>query len=562
MAGGLCQLLSAILAFRTLDCDHTQGAFMPVMAAFSMTFVFLVLLTALTIGGFTPAFVGLDGFTLLRQAVLGAAALLTGGAAALYAILHVRTKADFFFWYSLSLAALAISFVGVFLQPSVGSLLGWTSRGAQQLSGIYLLAAAAVTIMEARARGMGIHEALSGFMKHPLEGYRLVFEAAWNAVISTDEQGRILLWNPSAERLFGFASREVIGHLVSSLIAPRRGHDFITAEIEALQSLASDVLLGEGHEVDLMRRDGEVFPALYSFSARKTPSGWYTSILANDTTARKQAEEERDRLLHQVQAQNAELQSQRQELASQNEDMIAQNQELESHRRELQQQNEEMKALQDKLHDVLRAVSHDLGTPLTVVKGYAELLQQLGQDERTAEIVDGIVSGANRMNSMIQDLLDTARQEAGLLQLALKPVNICECLMEVKRQLAASFDAERIQVESGDIMVQADRDRLERILANLLSNALKYSEREVVVARRLAEDEVIVSVSDSGKGIMAADLPHIFERFYRVEGNKTTGLGMGLYIVKTLVEAHGGHVWADSEVGKGSTFYFTLPRRP
>jgi signal transduction histidine kinase len=119
-----------------------------------------------------------------------------------------------------------------------------------------------------------------------------------------------------------------------------------------------------------------------------------------------------------------------------------------------------------------------------------------------------------------------------------------------------------IDVPAGLPDVAADTDRLERILTNLLTNALRYSfpETRVLVKARRTDKGVVISVTDKGVGIAPADLPRVFERFYRVkDAGKPEGLGLGLYITKMLIEAHGGRIWVESELGKGSTFYFTLP---
>ncbi|MCL5958005.1 MAG: cell wall metabolism sensor histidine kinase WalK [Chloroflexi bacterium] len=126
------------------------------------------------------------------------------------------------------------------------------------------------------------------------------------------------------------------------------------------------------------------------------------------------------------------------------------------------------------------------------------------------------------------------------------------------------MDVGRIKVEIPTNLspVEADPDGLERILLNLVSNALKYSvaETEVVLRSEKIDGEVVMSVADHGQGIASQDLPHIFERFYQPRtGRKPGGLGLGPYITKKLVEAHDGRIWVESELGKGSTFYFTLP---
>jgi signal transduction histidine kinase len=165
---------------------------------------------------------------------------------------------------------------------------------------------------------------------------------------------------------------------------------------------------------------------------------------------------------------------------------------------------------------------------------------------------------------MIQDLVDAARQEGGQLHLERQPVLLQTYLPELFQRATTVMETSRVRLDlPGDLpAVFADYNRLERIITNLLSNALKYSgpgAPVLVRARRIAA-EVEVAVIDQGRGIAPDDLPHLFERFYRAKGERATeGIGLGLYITKQLVEAHGGRIWVESEVGNGSTFMFTLP---
>ncbi|MHB0938502.1 MAG: PAS domain-containing sensor histidine kinase [Armatimonadota bacterium] len=216
----------------------------------------------------------------------------------------------------------------------------------------------------------------------------------------------------------------------------------------------------------------------------------------------------------------------------------------------------------------IHTISHDLRAPLSIVKGHGDLLREtLDAEGITGDKLDhvnAILRGAQRMNVMIQDLVDAARLEGGKLQLNCQPVNLGDYLRELLQRTAAAMETERIHLEiRADLPpVTADSDRLERIISNLLSNALKYSapRRPVWVRARQEDGMVVVSVADQGAGIDPEDLPHIFERFYRTKGErKTESVGLGLYITRMLVEAHGGHIWAESEIGKGSTFSFTLP---
>jgi signal transduction histidine kinase len=151
------------------------------------------------------------------------------------------------------------------------------------------------------------------------------------------------------------------------------------------------------------------------------------------------------------------------------------------------------------------------------------------------------------------------------LQLNRAPLDLRQFVLDLKGRLAGSLPTERVGTDAPEELpsVLADPARLERVLTNLLSNALKYSEPNTPVTVRLTpgENEVVVAVSDRGKGIAPEELPYLFQRYYRAQaGREQSGsLGLGLYIVKGLVEAHGGRLWAESEVGKGSTFSFALP---
>jgi NtrC-family two-component system sensor histidine kinase KinB len=223
--------------------------------------------------------------------------------------------------------------------------------------------------------------------------------------------------------------------------------------------------------------------------------------------------------------------------------------------------------LQQQREDILRAVSHDLRNPLAAVLGQAQLcerrLAKAGL-ERERSAAARISSAARQMDSMIQDLVDAARSESGQLRLEREAVDLRALALDLKKGLAPPHVTARVDIEvpEGLPPVWADPARLQRILTNLLSNALKYSEpgTPVTVSARQEGDVVITSVVDRGPGIAPEDLPRLFQRYGRMHTARAgDGLGLGLYITRQLVEAHGGRVWAESELGVGSTFSFSLP---
>ncbi len=218
--------------------------------------------------------------------------------------------------------------------------------------------------------------------------------------------------------------------------------------------------------------------------------------------------------------------------------------------------------------DILRAVSHDLRSPLTAVLAQAQLLQRklerAGCSEGERRSLQSIIASARRMNAMIADLADAAHMESGQIRVSLQPVDVPTFLGELLPRLASYLDTARVRVEmpEGLAPVLADPDRLDRIVTNLLSNALKYSPpgREVTVAAVQDGAEVVISVSDHGPGIPPDELPALFQRYWRAEialaGRE--GMGLGLYVSKKLLEAQGGRIWVQSEVGVGSKFSFAL----
>jgi PAS domain S-box-containing protein len=229
------------------------------------------------------------------------------------------------------------------------------------------------------------------------------------------------------------------------------------------------------------------------------------------------------------------------------------------------------------LHDLqqqraryILGISHGLRTPLTVVQGQAQLLLQAlekgGINSRMHRSTEAVIKSAQRMSVTLRDLVDLTEMEAGQqLKLNLERIDMRSFVLEVKEHLAGLLDVGRVRVDlpEGLPAVSADPDRLERILTNLLSNALKYSkpDTEVTVAAAHHDGWVITSVTDRGKGIPEEERSLLFQPYRRAQimRGPQESLGLGLYITKGLVEAHGGQIWVESEVGKGSTFSFSLP---
>jgi signal transduction histidine kinase len=172
-----------------------------------------------------------------------------------------------------------------------------------------------------------------------------------------------------------------------------------------------------------------------------------------------------------------------------------------------------------------------------------------------------IITAARRIDRMLRDLSDSARAESGNLELSRSLVALRPFVADLLDSSDGVLEVGRVEnaVPHGLPPVLADADRLDRIVTNLVGNALKYASGRVVVRAESDGDHVRVSVADEGPGISAEDLPRIFDRYYRGQRHEGEGLGLGLFIVRKLVEAHGGTIRAESRAGVGSTFTFTLP---
>jgi signal transduction histidine kinase len=219
--------------------------------------------------------------------------------------------------------------------------------------------------------------------------------------------------------------------------------------------------------------------------------------------------------------------------------------------------------------ELISTLAHEMRTPLTSIKGYstALLMEEATFAPRTQrEFLQIIDEETEVLQDLIRDLLESSVIDAGLLKLEPQPVRLSRLVADVVADAARRNPRCRFVVDLPATLplVDADPRRIEQVLRNLLDNAVKYSpESSVIVVRgEIRGGEATLSVADQGVGIAPADLNRLFEKFFRVKtglGRHVVGSGLGLPIARTIVESHGGRIWAESQVGRGSTFYFTLP---
>ena len=231
----------------------------------------------------------------------------------------------------------------------------------------------------------------------------------------------------------------------------------------------------------------------------------------------------------------------------------------------------DVKAADEAKSEFVSMVSHELKIPMTSIKGYTKLLQ-MGSggeiSEKQSSFLDIISSSVDRMDALVQDLLDISRIETGRMKLVLEPVRLVTVVDEVVRLLRHEFETRdqtlSISVPSDLPSVRADRARLAQVLTNLLGNAYKYtpSDGSISVRAEIQDGAVLCSVTDNGIGISPQDQKRLFEKFFRADDDlvrQVRGTGLGLSIARSIVELQGGEMWLESELGAGSVFSFTVP---
>ncbi len=219
-------------------------------------------------------------------------------------------------------------------------------------------------------------------------------------------------------------------------------------------------------------------------------------------------------------------------------------------------------------NDFISLASHELKTPVTSVKAYAQVLEKRfskAGDGESAELIKKMDAQLDKLTSLIGDLLDASKIESGKLQFHKNLFDFNDVVKEVVEEMQRTTVKHKIHLELGETKsIYGDRDRIGQVLVNLLTNAIKYSPNaDKIIVRSVAKkDEIMLSVKDFGIGISPDGITRVFEQFYRVTSNEEEvfpGMGLGLYVSSEIVKRHHGKIWVESEKGKGSTFYFTLP---
>jgi len=357
-----------------------------------------------------------------------------------------------------------------------------------------------------------------------------IIQSSDDAIVSKDLNGTILSWNPGAERIFGFTAEEAIGKSIHIIIPDdRRGE-----ELEVLAKVSS----GEGvdhYETVRRRKDGTLIDISLTVSPIRDSTGKIVgaSKVARDITERKRLAE----AVHEQLMRERTFQT-------------------------------EANRIKDQF---LATLSHELRTPLNAIIGWAEMLSSGTLSDHEREMgLKTIERNARAQIQLVDDLLDVGRITSGKMRLQIQTVDLVEIAKAAIEIVRPSATAKKIKLtgewKRPELLVQGDEDRLQQVAWNLLSNAIKFTPARGQVTVRVepdSEGNACIIVQDSGAGIAERFLPHVFDRFRQEDGSLTRkhgGLGLGLAIVRQIVELHGGTVDVESPgEDKGSTFTIVLP---
>jgi len=363
---------------------------------------------------------------------------------------------------------------------------------------------------------------------------RAILDNTLDAVMAMDADGVIRFWNPRAEQTFGWGRDEAVGASLVSLIVDEADRDRLAQDF-ARANAAGDAGGPRRVEVTGRRRDGSPFPVEITITVIPEDPDYRFSAFARDITERKRAERERERLLSEAE-----------------------------HARE---QAETASRVKD---EFLSTLSHELRTPLTAIVGWIYLLRGGRLDDSgRARALDAIDRNAGAQAQVISDILDLSRIVGARFRLDVRPMEVAPVMAAAIETLMPAANARGIKVQTildpSAGLVSGDTDRLRQVIWNLFSNAIKFTPKGGRVTARVerVDQNVVITVEDSGVGISADVLPHVFERFRQGDSSNTRnhgGLGLGLAVVRHLVELHGGQVTASSDgETQGSRFTVRIP---
>lgn len=367
---------------------------------------------------------------------------------------------------------------------------------------------------------------------HDQEERDSFLESALDAVIGMNEEGRIIYWNRQAEIIFGWSKEEALGEKLATLVIPKYYRPEHELGLKNFLKYKTGPILNKRIEVMSLRRDGSEFPVELAVVAIKTNAHYTFSAFVRDISDRK-----REQMKIKTTEENLK------------------------------------KAIQAR-DEFISVCSHELKTPLTSMQIQFQLGAKMMKDgnekvfERESVIkrIDIANKQLKRMGKLIDNMLEVSRIASGKLIIDRKEIDLFKLIHDLLDMYQEQLDYSHIDVNliskiKSPVLIEGDSYRIEQVLSNLISNAIKYGEnRPIDIVLDVSGESALISVRDHGLGIDQENIERIFDRYERaITASEISGLGLGLYISKQIVEAHHGHLRVESQKGQGSTFTVELP---
>ncbi len=397
-----------------------------------------------------------------------------------------------------------------------------------------------------------------------------LFDHATEGILIADANGKILLINPSAEKIFGFLSNELYGESIEILLPDQLKHQH-KINRESYSNKPNARPMGLGLDLKAKRKDGSLFPVEISLSPLKKDNEQLFIAFIIDISIRKQIEEsvrEKQKELEKVAAvliaTNEELEKKVSDRTQVLQEAIL---ELENSRNELTYALEKEKDLNDLKSRFISMASHEFRTPLTTILSSASLINEYNkpeQEEKKIKHVNRIKSAVNNLNDILSDFLSISKMEEGKIHPEYKLFDLFELADEVANdmRITAKPGQKIIYSHEGVSKVFLDNKLLRNILINLISNAIKFTDenKSIILKTTVTKSNAIIEIEDQGIGISEEDQKHLFERFFRGSNAlNIQGTGLGLHIVGNFIDLLKGHITLSSKLNIGTTIKINFP---